>query len=457
MSSAASLVGLDNAPRHPLVIGFGVAGQAMTDALVARGSVPVVIDDHPSASALARAESAGVTIIAAPSVGQLEALLASADAVLPSPGVPDRHAAFALGVAAGVPVLSEYDLARLWDDRPIVAITGTNGKTTVTTLVAAMLEASGLVARGVGNLEVPLVAAIDDPSVDVFVVEASSFQLGHTHRFCPAVATWLNFAPDHLDVHASLAAYEDAKARIWDDLAPGATQVANADDPVVVARLRDGSHQVTFGLGADAGFHLDGDALVTAHGDVLVRRDELARDLPHDISNALAASATALAAGATLDGVRSALSSFVGLPHRVELVGEWGGVRWFDDSKATAPHATEAAVEGFDSVVLVAGGRNKGLDLAPLADLAPRLRAVVAIGEAAPEVTAVFDSIVPVVEASTDMAQAVDLAASLAVAGDVVLLSPGCASFDWYGGYHERGEDFRRRVVERFDPAGTRR
>ncbi len=436
-------------PRRPLIVGYGVAGQALTRALVVRGSTPQVVDDHPSDEALAAAESAGVTVIAAPTDEQLEALLGGADAVLPSPGVPDDHRALALAEDAGLPVLSEYDLARLWDRRPVVAITGTNGKTTVTMLVTAMLEASGRHARGVGNLEVPLVAAIDDPSVDVFVVEASSFQLGHTQRFEPAVATWLNFAPDHLDVHASIDAYERAKARIWADLGEDSVQVANAADAVVVAHLADGARRVTFGSGPDADFRLDGDDLVTPDGDVIVARRELARDLPHDLDNALAATATALAAGASLDGVRAALRDFRGLPHRVELVGEWCGVRWYDDSKATAPHATEAAVSGFDSVVLIAGGRNKGIDLTPLARLAPNLRAVVAIGEASAEVAEAFAGLVPVVGARDDMAQAVEAAASLAQDGDVVLLSPGCASFDWYRGYHERGEDFHRQVLAR--------
>jgi UDP-N-acetylmuramoylalanine--D-glutamate ligase len=163
--------------------------------------------------------------------------------------------------------------------------------------------------------------------------------------------------------------------------------------------------------------------------------------MPHDLSNALAASAAALAAGASVEGVRSALLGFAPLPHRLTLVGYAGGVRWYDDSKATNPHAAVAAVSGFESVVLIAGGRNKGLDLSELGQVADRIRAVVAIGEAASEVVAVFDGLRPVTTASS-MAEAVAAAAAASRGGDVVLLSPGCASFDWYRSYAARGDDF---------------
>jgi UDP-N-acetylmuramoylalanine--D-glutamate ligase len=446
-------------PGRTLLVGFAVTNQAVARALLARGGEVVATDDHPTPATRAAAESGGVELIEAPDDARLDALVASVDAIVPSPLVPDRHPVFASATRAGVPVLSEFDLARTWDDRPLVAITGTDGKTTVTTLVTEMFEASGVRAAAVGNTEVPLVEAIDDPGVEVFVVEASSFRLGHTHRFSPRVATWLNFAPDHLDVHESLDAYEAAKARIWAHLPPAATAVANADDPVVMRHVPAGVETVTFGLGTDpdaADVHPVDGRLVATEGRVLVRIDELHGTLPHDVANALAASATALAGGASLEGVRRALRSFRGLPHRVAAVGEWQGVRWYDDSKATAPHATLAALRGFPSVVLIAGGRNKGLDLTVLATEADRLRGAVAIGEAAPEVEAAFaGTAVPVVTVTTVMADAVAAAADLSRPGDVVLLSPACASFDWFGSYHERGEAFVSAVLARFAPEGS--
>jgi UDP-N-acetylmuramoylalanine--D-glutamate ligase len=434
-----------------LVLGLGITGRAVARALLRHGEGVIAVDDRPSAAGQALARELGFDLVEAPDGPALRSLVGSAGAVLPSPGVPDHHPVFALAAELDVPILSEFDLAARWDDRPRVAITGTDGKTTVTELVRSMFTASGRAAIAVGNNELPLVAAIDDPTIDVFVVEASSFRLLHSQHFAPDVGTWLNLAPDHLDPsgvgsHASLDEYIAAKARIWKEQAPAQVAIGNADDAVVAAQLaRAPSRQITFGLSPAADNHLDGTRLVLDTGDVLAEVEELHRSFPHDIANALAAAATAVHGGATLAGARDALLAFEGLPHRVTLVGEAGGVGWYDDSKATAPHATRAAVRGFESVVLIAGGRNKGLDLAELAADADHIRAVVAIGEAAGEVEAAFEGVRPVRTASS-MDEAVAEAAALARVGDVVLLSPACASFDWYGSYAERGDDFVRAV-----------
>lgn len=440
-------------PTRALVVGLGVTGRAVIRALVRRGATVTATDDRLGAAGPAAALEVGAAWVDPPSTGEGWAeLLAGHDGVLPSPGIPERHPVFGAAMSAGVPVRSEFDLAAAWDARPTVLITGTNGKTTVTTLVTEMLRASGVRAVPAGNVEVPLVEAIDDPAVEVFVVEASSFRLTFASAHRPVAATWLNWAPDHLDVHVDLAAYEAAKARIWANHGAGGIAVANADDPVVMAHAPAGERTQTFGLGATADWHVVDGTLVGPGGLELARVDELPRRLPHDLANALAAAATALAAGATLEGVRTALLAFRSLPHRVELVGEAGGVHWYDDSKATAPHATVAAVSGFSSAVLIAGGRNKGLDLAELAPLAPHLRAVVAIGEAAPEVEAAFAGLVPT-EAAASMDQAVRTAERLAEPGDAVVLSPACASFDWYGSYAERGDDFQRAVRQLLEEA----
>lgn len=439
-----------------LVVGLGVTGVAVSRALVARGEQVVLVDDRPGPGARATARDLGLELIEAPGDDVLRALVASSAAVVPAPGLPARHPAFALAAVAGVPVLSEFDLAALWDDRPVLAITGTDGKTTVTTLVRDMLLASDRTAVAAGNTEVPLVEALDDPAVDVFVVEASSFRLDHSRRFAPDVGTWLNFAPDHLDNHPDLAAYEAAKARIWRDQSPGQVAVGNAEDPVVAGHLaRAPARRVTFGLGPGADARVADGVLVGPGGVELARVDELPRRFPHDLANALAAAATALAGGATPDAVGDVLRRFRGLPHRLALVGEAGGVRYYDDSKATTPHAAVAGVSGFDSVVMICGGRAKSLDLSDLGRAAPRARAVVAIGEAADAVAAAFAGRRPVRRAGS-MDEAVQAAAELAVPGDAVVLSPGCASFDWYRSYGERGDDFARAVRQALGaaPAG---
>ncbi len=439
------MMGSETDLSAPLVVGFGVTGQAVTRALIAHGVTPTVIDDQPSDAAVTAAAAVGVELISGPSPEQVQALVASCSVLLPTPGLPDHHVAVASARLGGRAIRSEFDLARLWDDRPIVAITGTNGKTTVTMLVTEALERSGIHALAVGNTDLPLVEALVDETVRVFVVEASSFRLGHTGCFTPAVATWLNLAPDHLDSHGSAEAYETAKAALWRDLGLDSIAIANIDDPTVMRHLPI-ANTSTFGLEAGE-WHISNGHLVGPLGAVVAVAD-LQRRQPHDLANAAAIAATASAAGATLEAIAATLIAFVGLEHRVQRVGEWDGVAWYNDSKATVPHATLAAVGGFESVVLIAGGRNKGLDLSGLRSAVPPVRAVVATGDAADEIVAAFDGLVEVRRAAS-MADAVDAAAELALSGDAVVLSPSCTSYDWYANYGERGHDFMRLVNER--------
>ena len=317
------------------MVGLGVTGMAVGRALARRGSTVLAVDDRPQEAHRRFADEVGVTLTETPDAATLERLLGAVEVLLPSPGVPDRHPVFALAEAAGVPVRSEFDLAAAWDDRPIVAVTGTNGKTTVTHLTADMLRRDGRVVAEAGNVDTPLVEAIDDPAVEMFVVEASSFRLGHTGHWAPEVAAWLNFAPDHLDVHADLAHYEAAKARIWADQGPDAVAVVNADDPVVSAH-RGRARRRTFGFsGAETATVRDGYLVVDDRPLIAVA--DLRRGLRHDQANALAAALMAGAVGAGDEAVTTALAAFDGLPHRVQLVGERAGVRWYDDTKATTP------------------------------------------------------------------------------------------------------------------------
>lgn len=447
MSAAPAPLDVVSPDRPTLVMGVGVTGAAVARALARRGLPVVMADDAPTVAAEALATELGVELLRRPEPGRLDAAVAGAGAVVPAPGLPDSHPVWSQARARGVAVVGELDLAAAWDQRPCVAVTGTDGKTTVTTLVRDMLIASGVRAVEAGNTDVPLVAAIDDPDPEVFVVEASSFRLAGLRRFAPVAGCWLNFGPDHQDVHRDLDAYEAAKANVWRAFGSDQLAVANRDDPVVLSHAASLPRVETFGLGAPppgAGhWAVDGATLVDPEGHAVVEVADLPRALPHDLANALAAAATARAAGAHGTGTARALRRYRHLPHRVSLVGEARGVRWYDDSKATAPHATLAALSGFESVVLIAGGRNKGLDLSVLTAAAARLRAVIAIGEAAEDLRRAFAGRCPVVVAGS-MDTAVAAAAEAARCGDVVLLSPACASFDWYRSYAERGEDFVR-------------
>ena len=436
-----------------LIVGFGVTGQAVARALVGQGERPVVIDDSPGPEAREAARRLGVVLQVTPAGADLARLVAGSALVVPSPGVGVAHPALAAADAARVPVWSEIELAARAAEasgKRIVAITGTNGKTTVTTLVAAVLVTSGVRATAAGNIGTPLIEAVGS-GADVVVAEVSSFQLQYTERFRPVVSCWCNLSPDHLDWHPSMEHYAAAKARIWARQAGGDTAVVNADDPAVVAAAASIPPEVAvrrFSLLGPADYWLRDGWLVGLGGAELVEVARLPRYLPHDVANALAAAAVAQAAGASAAACARGLVGAPLLAHRVTLVGEGGGVRWYDDSKATTPASVRAAVAGFDSVVLVAGGRNKGLDLAELAATVPPVRAVVAIGESAGQVAQVFGGRVPVRVASS-MDAAVVAAASAARPGDAVLLSPGCASFDWYGSYAERGDHFAE-IVHRY-------
>jgi UDP-N-acetylmuramoylalanine--D-glutamate ligase len=434
------------------VIGLAETGVAVTRRLRLEGWAVTVIEDAPGASGayaerVEAVKALGAQLSEAPTNAVIDVAVEAADIVVPSPLVRLDHPALVAARARGVPVRSEIDLAGERTAVPIVAITGTNGKTTVTTLVAAMLSASGRSVVAAGNLGRPLIDAAGD-RVDVLVAEVSSFQLACSETFHPHVAVVLAITPDHLDWHGSYEHYVAAKARITRHQTAADVIVFDADDRDATAiASSSAARAVGFASRSGAPGHareLDG-RLVDADGAVIAEIAEMRRALVHDRANALAAGLAALAAGATTAGVRDALASYATLPHRVALVGKAGGVSWYDDSKATNPDATLRALESFASVVLLAGGRNKGLDLSVLGRAADRMRGVVAFGEAGPEVVAAFPERIPVVTA-VSMHDAVRAAAELARPGDAVLLSPACASFDAYANYGERGDDFAAEV-----------
>lgn len=427
-------------PCSALLVGFGVANRAVAAALVARGHRVVALDDRPTDAARAAAADLGIELETSEVYDQY---CIAADFMVPTPGLPEWHAAFRDAAATGTRVVSEFDLAAVWDARPVVAITGTNGKTTVVELAVAALREAGRHAVAAGNTDIPLVAAIDDPAIDVFVVEASSFRLTRAERFRPAVGTWLNFAPDHLDVHTDLAAYEAAKARIFELVPASGTVVANASDEVVMRNIPAGATVSTFGApGAD--WRVEADRLV-GPGGAFTAVGDLWRSLPHDVEDTLAVAASLAPLGVAPAAVARAAAEFELPAHRVSPVGELDGQTYYDDSKATTPHATLAALRGFEHVVLIAGGKNKGIDLGGLAAGAAHVRAVVAIGDSACEVAQAFAGVAPV-EKADSMDAAVAAARRLSGGAVPVLLSPACASFDWYANYGERGDDFARIV-----------
>ena len=417
-----------------VVLGLAVTGRVAAKVLADAGARVLASDLREEPVAIEGVE------VETGSHERARAALADADFVLPSPGISPRTGLLAEAIARGVPVASELDLAQRLTSARVVGVTGTKGKTTVCRLVERMLPD----AYVCGNNEVPFIqAVVEHPDAAAFVVECSSFRLYFCETFHPDVAVVTNFAPDHLDWHSSMEDYRAAKARIAQNLTANDVFIYPAAQPELAGfPPDDGVPRYDFGTDAPAAIWIDGN-------DVVVQRrrisgvEELASRGRHFALDAAAAAGAAMHAGAAAPDVERGLVGFVPDRHRLELVGERCGVRFYNDSMATNPFAAAAAIRSFDEpVVLIAGGRKKVPDLSPLAAEAKRVRAVIAIGEAADEIASVFAGSGVHVEIAATMRDAVGRAVENARAGDVVLLAPACASQDAYANYAERGDDF---------------
>ncbi len=421
-----------------LVLGAAVSGRAAARLAIRAGQRVTVWDADPAAAASLTSE--GIPAVG----GSWNAdLLEGVDLVVVSPGIQESALPIVETLESRVPLWSEVEFAWRQLEVPVVAVTGTNGKTTVTTLIADMLGRSGVATVAAGNIGTAL-SDVAGGAWEVVVVEVSSFQLRFTERFRPEVAVLLNVAPDHLDWHGSIHAYTAAKARIFANQGPEQVLVYDADDPGASALAESAGARLVPASGRrlpDGGVGV-ADGMLAIDG-IEIPLTGLAVGDPAYLLDIAAAGAAALAAGAKPDAIVASASEFRPGAHRREVVGVWAGITWVDDSKATNPHAARAALEAYPSVVLIAGGRSKGLDLAPLAQH-PHLRRLVAIGESAPTL---LDAALPGVGVwAADMAEAVRLADEAATAGDVVLLAPGGASFDMFDSYAHRGEVFADEV-----------
>jgi UDP-N-acetylmuramoylalanine--D-glutamate ligase len=437
--------------RRVVVVGAARSGIAAAELLVRRGARVVLTETRPAVNEADRLRAAGVDLELG---GHTASTVDSADLIVTSPGVVTDQPLFTSARSRGVDVIGELELASRWVRGPIIAITGTKGKSTTTTLVGRMLQADGRTTLVGGNIGVPLSAQVDASTENtVHVVEVSSFQLESTTTFRPWISLWLNFADDHLDRHASVDEYASAKARIFANQRAEDWAVVNAQDPVVMARS-DGiaPTRVLFSPSGrlDEGFVVDGNWIVrkTAKGTApLIPVSAVELTGAHMLGNVVAAAAVAHTAGVTPQAMTRALAGFRGLEHVMEPAGIVRGIRFVNDSKATNVEAARRSIESFDGgVVALVGGRFKGGDLRELREpLAARGRAVIAIGEASPLVREALHDVVPVIAASS-MREAVTRGFEAATAGGVVLLAPACASFDWFADYAARGRAFKEEV-----------
>ena len=433
-----------------LVVGAARSGIAAAHLLTRRGAAVTLTDRKPQLAEAAELQAAGIRLELG---GHTMASFEAANLVVMSPGVPLELPEVRRARALGIPVIGELELASRWLRGPIVAITGTKGKSTTTTLVGRMLTAAGRRVLVGGNIGYPVSAQVEASTADtVHVIEASSFQLEATDTFRPWIAALLNFSPDHLDRHPDEAAYAAAKVRIFANQQAQDWAVVNADSAEAVRMAQQTRAQVVrYGIDhtGQADIHA-GRGFVwqrTSEGDVpLLPLAAVHLAGRHMLSNVVAATAISHLAGATDASLAQALDGFTGLEHVMELAGTRGGVRFVNDSKATNVDAAARSIESFEKVVAIVGGRFKGGDLADLAGpLRAHGRAVVAIGEARPLVRAALAEVVPVVEAAT-LADAVRQAWDLAVPDGVVLLAPACSSFDMFVDYADRGRRFKEEV-----------
>jgi UDP-N-acetylmuramoylalanine--D-glutamate ligase len=435
-----------------VVVGAARSGIAAAELLASRGARVLLSEMRPALEQEAHLRDLGVEVELG---GHRVETLTSADLIVMSPGVPMDQPPIQAARRAGVPVIGEIELASRWLRGRLIAITGTKGKSTTTTLAARILAAGGFHTLVGGNIGVPLSAEIDRSTPDtVNVVEVSSFQLEATETFHPWVAVLLNFSPDHLDRHPSVEAYAEAKARIFANQTESDWAVINADDPQALALARKGrARQLRFALESpiEEGIVVSGDAIVHK-----VSRDQMPL-LPlsvvrltgrHLLADVLAATAVGRLAGVAPEAMVRAVEAFTGLEHAMEPAGEVEGVRFVNDSKATNIESARRSIESFaGGVVPIMGGRFKGGDFRSLRDIVrAHARAVIAIGEARGAIQEAFKDLLEVRTAES-MESAVRSAFAIARPDGIVLLAPACASFDMFTDYAERGRVFKGEVA----------
>jgi UDP-N-acetylmuramoylalanine--D-glutamate ligase len=435
------------AGKRVLVVGLGVSGHAAARAMRRVGAEVRVTEASDNAAIRARADELGREGIEV-EVGGHDLTASAADVAILSPGIPPHAPVVRALRDLRVPVVGEVECAYRLARCDFLAVTGTNGKTTTTSLLAAMLHEGGFECVAAGNIGTPLAEAVFEVSPDgAIVLEVSSFQLETIDRFRPGIAVLLNVAEDHTDWHGSFNEYAAAKARIVQNQRASDVFLPNFEDPVAMkiaaaapARIVPFSARTLpeGGVGVDGGHIVHGSARIVSLEEVPLP------GLP-GVEDVAAAAGAALTYGVDAAAVRRAVKHFRPLHHRLEPVRVVDRVTYINDSKATNPHATLSAVEALEDVVLIAGGRSKGIDLSPLAYAVPPVIAAVVLGEAAADLERVFRGLVPVSRAA-DMHDAVRRAAARATPGGTVLLSPGCASLDMYDSYSARGAAFTRAV-----------
>jgi UDP-N-acetylmuramoylalanine--D-glutamate ligase len=431
--------------KKAVVLGAGLSGTAAALLLRSEGASVTVLDSAEEKtllkSTIENLRAQGVTVECGPAA---ETASSACDLVVLSPGIDPASSLARNFSSRQIEVIGELELGWRSVDLPVIAITGTNGKTTTTELLAQMLNACGQRTIACGNIGKPLCEiALEDRDLDVLTVEVSSFQLETIRTFRPSISVWLNFAPDHLDRYRSVAEYRAAKLRVFENQTAEDVAVINAGEilPKIAAR------PVTFSAYADgADFRLEGGSILYRNAPVLRMADTKLRG-SHNIENLMATLATGLARGLSFEQMLPPLCAYEPRPHRCEFVREISGVAYVNDSKATNLAAVEKALLAQGRpIIMIAGGKDKGFTFETLLPLvSEKVRAVILIGEMAQRIAQDWGAAVPC-QIATSLADAVERAHALAKPGEVVLFSPGTSSFDMFKSYADRGDQFRALV-----------
>ena len=448
---------MDLSGKRVLVIGLGRTGVATAGFLLDKGASVLVADEKP-------VSELGDAIEALDGAADVEfgfrqddpGVLSRVDMIVPSPGVPPFNSLLVEGLKRGIPILGEMELACRYLKKPAIAITGTNGKTTTTSLLGRILEHCGKRVFVGGNIGNPLIAYVNGGQEnDYVVIEVSSFQLQWVRNFHPFIAMLLNVSCDHLDYHGSFEEYRSVKERIFACQGKGDLAILNADDPVSadISKRLPAGHISCFSSSSilQEGMFIDGESLrfCTAGRDEKYPLRSIRLKGAHNLENVMAAVLASRMCGCIPEGIIDVLEGFTGIPHRVEFAGRINNVEYYNDSKGTNIDAVYRALESFSGpIVLLMGGRYKGGDLGILTKLIrKRVKALVVFGEAGKKIKSIIGGIVKT-ERAGHLKEAFDMARDNSSSGDIVLLSPGCSSFDEFKNYEERGTVFKDMVEQ---------
>ncbi len=440
---------MDVSGKSALVLGAARSGIAACQLLHAANAEVTLVDDHKLAEDVSSAlELPEVRVISR----NYDPRKLSADLLVLSPGIPDSHPLVAHFITQNLPIYSEVEVAAWFTNAPIVAVTGSNGKSTVTALVHQMMASGGYRSFLGGNIGVPLSLNVLEeldlkPPVPIHVVEVSSFQAEHLEYFTPVAALFLNLTPDHMDRYNSLDEYGAAKLNLARNMVGSGTVIYNGTDAYFSAALAGKNNVVSF-CAPDSPVQAR-DGWLQIAGESVVETERLPLPGNHNLQNYLAAATAAYVLGVTPESIAGAATQFPGLPHRLELVSVIDGVEYYNDSKATNPDSTRMALESFESdIVLILGGSEKGdIDFTSLNPLIKeRVRQLITYGQAGLALVDIYKGFVPI-HYEQEFTAAVEEAQRSARPGDHVVLSPACASFDQFSGYEQRGEAFRQIVL----------